>query len=104
MKKLLFAAALLASTVASAQNYTVQAGDTLENLSARFKTTPASILNANGIMNPYTIMTPGNRIYIPAGIVVDRPQMVTVPKSFYVTINYEPNTYTPNWVPVTVHK
>ncbi|PZE19664.1 LysM peptidoglycan-binding domain-containing protein [Paenibacillus xerothermodurans] len=44
--------------------YTVQPGDTLWAIAARFGTTPQAIMQANGLTDPSRIY-PGLRLYIP---------------------------------------
>lgn len=62
-----------AAPPAQSSTYTVQPGDTLARIAARFNTTVAAIAQANGITNPNLIYV-GQRLTIPGAGQVPQPQ------------------------------
>jgi LysM repeat protein len=50
---------------ATAQTYTVQAGDTLSGIAAKYNTTSQALATANGIADPESILSIGQILKIP---------------------------------------
>lgn len=87
--------------VASTSVYTVQAGDTLSAIAARYGTTLSAMLRANNLYNPNFIYT-GQRLNVPGRSAPPTPMPATAPANPLAPAGSAPAPTNGKWIDINI--